>query len=88
MKTLLGKGEYMPLETLLSNPSVPIMVLIKIGLLSLFFMFFIFMLIALKQIRAMNEILTEYELFPWIQGGAYIILMTTLVLFILTVVIL
>lgn len=75
-------------EAILTNPSGPIHLLFKGGFLILVVMLIVFLLIAIKQIRDMNEILTQHELFPLIQGVAFVILFTALALFVLTIVIL
>lgn len=62
--------------------------LFKIGFLIILVLFFAFLTVVLKQIRSMNTIVTQPDLFPYLQSFALGLIIITVTLFIVAVVIL
>lgn len=62
--------------------------LFKSGFLLLVLMMFFFLLVLYKQIRSMNKILTQPDLFPYLQLFTFFLIVVIIVLFIVGVAIL
>lgn len=60
----------------------------KLGVLVLTILYMLFLLVILKQIRSMNTIVTQPNLFPIIQGALFSLIGFTLFIFLLGVAIL
>lgn len=60
----------------------------KFGILALLLLFAVFLMIVLKQIKSMNTIVTQPDLFPILQFFNLILIGATLVLFVVGLVIL
>lgn len=63
-------------------------ILFKSGFLLLVIMFFLFLLVVYKQIRSMNKILTQPDLFPYLELFTFFLIAAVVVLFIVGVAIL
>lgn len=62
--------------------------LFKTGFLTILILFFFFLLIVIKQIRSMNTIVTQPDLFPYLEIFSFFLVMTTVLLSIATLLIL
>lgn len=61
---------------------------IKIGMLAVIFLFALFLGVVYKQVKSMNNIVTQPYLFPYLQTFAIIMMGVAISLFVLTLVIL
>lgn len=64
------------------------LILFKAGFLLVLFMVGIFLLVVLKQIRSMNTIVTQPDLFPYLESYVIFLELCTVALFLVGVVIL
>lgn len=60
----------------------------KYGFLTILVLFVLFLIVALRQIRALNTIVTQPDLFPLLQGFCLLLILGTLSLFAIALVIL
>jgi hypothetical protein len=65
-----------------------VLFLFKTGFLTVFVLFFFFLLVVIKQIRSMNTIVTQPDLFPYLEIFSFFLVMTTVLLSIATILIL
>jgi len=59
---------------------------IKVGIITLLVLFLLFVIVVWKQIRTMNQIVTQPSLYPILQAITFLIGLTGLALLIMTVV--
>lgn len=64
-----------------NNPAF--LFILKIGVVVLLGLYILFLLVIVKQIRSMNTIVTQPNLFPIIQTAAFILIAFTVFLFLL-----
>ncbi|HXS15477.1 MAG TPA: DUF5657 family protein [Candidatus Saccharimonadales bacterium] len=72
--------------TFLQNHAV--VFLFKTGFLTVLVLFFFFLLIVIKQIRSMNTIVTQPDLFPYLEIFSFFLVTVTILLSITTLLIL
>lgn len=65
-----------------------LLMLLKIGLLTMLFLFIIFLFVVLKQVQSMTTIVTQPGLFPLLQFISYILIGIALALFVVSLAIL
>ena len=85
LKILLGKEEepMSNLSTIAQNSSI--LLIFKIGSLIIIAFYVLFLLVILKQIRSMNTIIAQPDLFPIIQGALFLLIGFAVFLFLLMV---
>ncbi|HSD98943.1 MAG TPA: DUF5657 family protein [Patescibacteria group bacterium] len=75
-------------EQLFSLQTQGASLVLKIGLVAVLFLVGIFLFVVLKQIRAMNRIVTQPDMFPYLHSFVLFLGLCTIALIILTIVIL
>ena len=65
-----------------------LLVLLKIGVLTMLFLFIIFLFVVLKQVQSMTTIVTQPGLFPLLQFISYILIGIAIALFLVSLAIL
>lgn len=60
----------------------------KVGMLVVLTLFILFQIVVVKQVRSMNTIITQPDLFPYLQSFIFFVLTVTVMLFLISLVIL